>query len=171
MIRLALLALLALGCADAGDEVSIDADVSGASSASAVAEWLPVDHPAAAAQARWGMPIPCAGLQVVQLPRSELQLACNSAAELAARAPGITTNACTQPHACEIDLADDLPEARRQVVLTHELGHVLDPHGVNHHVSDGCPPDGKPGAALMCAGGPASGEPDPTPADFDLVLP
>jgi hypothetical protein len=162
----ALLALLALGCAGAGDSVELDDQ---AVAAAPVAEWLPAEHPAAAAQARWGMPIPCSGFQVLTLPLAELQPLCNSADELAARAANVYTEGCVRPHACELDVAAELSPARRELVLTHELGHLLDPHGVDRHVQDGCP-KGQPGAHLMCAGGPASGSPDPTLEDFDLVL-
>lgn len=167
MIRVALLAL-ALGCAGGAGDAPIDADISGVI-APPVAVWLPADHPAAAAQARWGLPIPCAGLRVVALPVAELQPVCNSADELAARDAGTFTEGCVRPNACELDVAAELGAERRELVLTHELGHLLNQRSVDRHVQQGCPVDA-PGEHLMCAHGPSSGSPWPTPADFDLVL-
>jgi hypothetical protein len=160
VIRFALLALLALGCAGGGGDAPIDGGIDGVI-APPVAVWLTAEHPAAAAQARWGLPIPCVGLQVRELARAELQQACDATA-----ADGDVLG-CIRPASCEIVLAAGLETTRRQVVLTHELGHLLRPRA--GHVHAGCPADGA-GEHLMCEQGPSSGSPDPTPADFDLVL-
>ncbi len=167
MIR-ALLLLLAVGCAGASDEEPIDnvAPVL----AQPVAEWLPAEHPAAAAQARWGLPVPCAGLRVVELPRVELQPLCNTAEQLDSRSAATQTDGCVRPSRCEISITAGLPAERRELVLTHELGHLLDSRSVFRHVDGDCPADA-PGAHLMCSRGPASRSPWPTAADFDLVLP
>jgi hypothetical protein len=172
LFALALLASLALACGGSVDEVEIDSVPT--SVATPVEIWLPAEHPAAPAQERWGLPIPCTGLRVVETSLEKLQPLCNSPEELAVRPANVHTEGCYRRGVCEIDLAAELEPARRDVVLTHELGHLLDfAHGGsgNRHLPTGevCP-EGGPGAALMCAGGPANGSPDPTAADFDLVL-
>lgn len=173
MRTLVLVALLGLGCAGA-DSISITTPTDVVATP-APEVWLPAEHPAAAAQARWGLPVPCEGLRVVATSLAELQPLCNSPEELAARPSNVHTEGCYRRGLCEIDLAVELDTARRDVVFTHELGHLLDfgrGGSGNRHVpvSEGCPADGSPGLALMCAGGPEDGSPEPTPADFDLVL-
>jgi hypothetical protein len=164
-VKRALLLLLAVGCAGATED-RID-DVAPVLS-QPVAEWLPEEHPAAAAQARWGLAIPCAGLRVVEMPLEELQPACNTAAQLAARSAETFTFGCVNRGRCEIAIAAGLSHHRREVVLTHELGHILDHASGWRHVDD-CPADA-PGAHLMCSSGPESRSPWPTAADFDLVV-
>jgi hypothetical protein len=111
-------------------------------------------------------------IDVVELPGAELQTACNSEAELAARPAGMHTDGCEIPaQRCTIYIASDLTAARRAIVMTHEYGHVVGPPDLSHiPVGDVCP-ENAPGAALMCRLGPASGDPEPTGADFDLILP
>ncbi len=161
MSRAWLAALLALGCADADDAGAIDAAI--VTHSGAVEVWLSADHPAAAAQARWGLPIRCPGFELVVLPIEALQTMCPPGDD-----PELQTAGCVPPGRCEIAIADGLDAAARELVITHELGHLLS--GDRGHPSDGCPVDA-PGEHLMCALGPASGSAEPTLADFDRVLP
>lgn len=157
-MKLALLvALLALGCAGAGDGPELGAVAASAGEAKEI--WLAPEHPAAAAQERWGLPLACS-LRVLDLAPAELGAFCGSDES--------DLRGCAPAGRCTIALSTELGAERRELVVTHELGHVFAPFA--GHVQQGCPADAA-GAHLMCERGPASGSPDPTLADFELVVP
>ena len=158
MSRAALLVALLAGCAGAGDESDLR-DLQ-AVAGDIVETWLPPEHPAAAAQARWGLALPCRDLQVLELQPVELAAFC--------RSDETDLRSCAPAGRCTVALSSELAGDRRELVLTHELGHVFAPFA--GHVQQGCP-ERAPGEHLMCSYGPASGSPVPTLADFDLVLP
>jgi hypothetical protein len=145
MLR-SLLALLALtgAVACSGAVPSADADV-----------WLSADHPLAAAQAAWGLPLE-APVELVVLPRGDVGAACGVPDE-APFGCVLTTEA--------IAVSEHLEGDRRAEVLVHELGHILG--GGGHLDLPGCP-DGARGEHVMCANG--AERPTLTPEDFDFVL-
>lgn len=140
-----LLVLLALSSAAAcGSYEPREADV-----------WLPEDHPLAAAQAAWGMPL-WAPVEVVELSRDDIGAACG--------VPEQTPLGCLLSTEA-IALRDGTTGERRAEVLLHELGHILG--GGDHLDLPDCPTRAT-GAHVMCEFGAPTAT--LTPEDFDFVL-
>lgn len=71
---------------------------------------------------------------------------------------------CAKVSACEIYISDDLSPERYQVVLLHELGHLL--KGDGGHLDCG---GDQPGDDIMCPAGASDGT-EPTARDREFVL-
>lgn len=103
----------------------------------------------------WGLPMP-AGWVEIDAPESDVTVVCEFTS---GHAEGCTVGAARQ-----VWVAVELSPELRQVVLLHELGHVLS--GRSDHVTEGCGRTHATSSHLMCAHAALT---LPTSEDYDYL--